>query len=181
MTSLRGWGIYLLAAAVVVAIFIGAAETANLRGFPLDDAWIHQTYARNWLRTGEWAFLPGEPAAGSTAPLWSVLMAGGHFFGIDPVIWSAAIGVLALAGLGALGATTIRRLAPEKPAWPERAEDSSSIDRIACSQAAKPGSGDSVQNCLSRGSSCLRCSATRLIRKLPSDTPRRPGSQLLIE
>jgi hypothetical protein len=40
-------------------------------GFPLDDSWIHLTYARNLALRGEWAFLPGVPSAGSTAPLWS--------------------------------------------------------------------------------------------------------------
>ena len=50
-----------------------------------------------------------------------------------------------------------------------------------CNQPSKPGIGDKVQKVLSCGSSRLSCSATRLIRKLPSDTPRSPGWQLLIE
>jgi hypothetical protein len=40
-------------------------------GLPLDDAWIHQTYARSLADRGEWAFQAGEPSAGSTSPLWS--------------------------------------------------------------------------------------------------------------
>ena len=43
-------------------------------GFPLDDAWIHQTYARSLAQTGKWEFLPGQSSAGgSTSPLWSML------------------------------------------------------------------------------------------------------------
>ena len=51
----------------------------------------------------------------------------------------------------------------------------------APSQAAKPGTGERVQNTLSRGNSRDTTSTTFLMRKLPSDTPRRPGWQLLIE
>ena len=36
-------------------------------GFPLDDSWIHQTYARNLAQTGQWAFVPGVPSAASTS------------------------------------------------------------------------------------------------------------------
>ncbi len=50
-------------------------------GFPLDDAWIHQTYARNFAETGVWAFNPNVPSGGSTSPLWSFLLIPGHLFG----------------------------------------------------------------------------------------------------
>ncbi len=50
-------------------------------GFPLDDAWIHQTYARNFAETGVWAFNLNVPSGGSTAPLWSFLLIPGHLFG----------------------------------------------------------------------------------------------------
>ena len=44
-------------------------------GFPLDDAWMHLVYARA-LAAGEGlAFNPGQPEAGVTAPLWTVLAA----------------------------------------------------------------------------------------------------------
>ena len=117
MTTLRAWAVYFLAAAGAVAIYLFAAAGLFRTGFPLDDAWIHQTYARNWVKTGEWAFQPGEPSAGSTSPLWSALMAGGQVLGIDPVTWSAGLGVLTLTGLAALGAGAVRRLVPEKPGW----------------------------------------------------------------
>jgi hypothetical protein len=66
-------------------------------GLPLDDAWIHQTYARNLVQLGEWAFIPGEPSAGSTAPLWTALLALTRALGLGPVGGAFALGTLALA------------------------------------------------------------------------------------
>ncbi|OGO63876.1 MAG: hypothetical protein A2Z45_00700 [Chloroflexi bacterium RBG_19FT_COMBO_55_16] len=75
-------------------------------GFPLDDAWIHQTYARNLAERGEWAFLPGQPSAGSTAPLWSLLLVFGYYIRLGPYIWTFLLGwglLWALAMVGADG------------------------------------------------------------------------------
>jgi hypothetical protein len=52
-------------------------------GFPLDDAWIHQTYARN-IASGEWAFIPGEVSGGSTSPLWSLILSIAYLLKIPP-------------------------------------------------------------------------------------------------
>ncbi len=79
-------------------------------GFPLDDAWIHQTYARNLALRGEWAFLPGQPSGGSTAPLWSALLAIGFWLRLAPYIWTYSLGALALWGLVVLGESAVRRL-----------------------------------------------------------------------
>jgi len=50
---------------------------AGAWGFPLDDSWIHLHFARN-LATGQgFAYNPGHPVAGSTAPLWTLLLAAG--------------------------------------------------------------------------------------------------------
>ncbi|MEA3376851.1 MAG: hypothetical protein U9R72_11725 [Chloroflexota bacterium] len=51
------------------------------RGVPLDDAWIHFQFARNLARGAGFAFNPGQPTAGSTAPLWSLLLAGVYALG----------------------------------------------------------------------------------------------------
>ncbi len=44
-------------------------------GFPLDDAWIHQVFARNIATGHGFSFNPDIPVAGSTAPLWTLILA----------------------------------------------------------------------------------------------------------
>ncbi len=55
-------------ALVSVLVYVGVAARLDEVGYPLDDAWIHQTYARNLARTGQWAFVPGQVSSASTAP-----------------------------------------------------------------------------------------------------------------
>jgi arabinofuranosyltransferase len=93
--------------AVIAAISIGgyvafSAMTYRV-GFPLDDAWIHQTYARNLAVRGEWAFVPGQPSAGSTSPLWSALLGAGYRVGLAPYWWTYLLGWAALVGVGLAG------------------------------------------------------------------------------
>ena len=79
-------------------------QLAGVMGFPLDDAWIHFQFARN-LAAGEgFAYNPGVPVSGSTAPLWTLLL--GALFrlvGAEPLLAKAAgiAGALAAAGLAA--------------------------------------------------------------------------------
>ena len=97
--AILGAGIYLLASALIYRI-----------GFPLDDSWIHQTYARNLALHGQWAFQLGHPSAGSTAPLWTFLLAIGFWLGLAPYFWTYFIGGLTLFGLGVLTEATARSL-----------------------------------------------------------------------
>ncbi|GAB4527318.1 MAG: hypothetical protein Fur0018_12910 [Anaerolineales bacterium] len=103
-------------AALAVAGYLLAAHRTYRIGFPLDDAWIHQTYARNLARHGEWAFVPGHPSAGSTAPLWSFLLAAGYLTGLAPYGWTFTLGVLTLAGLACAGVWGLGVLQPALPA-----------------------------------------------------------------
>ncbi len=81
-------------------------------GFPLDDAWIHQTYARNLAQWGEWAFWQGQTSGGSTAPLWSALLALGYWLEISPYFWTFALGGIFLWGLACFTEVFVRRTAP---------------------------------------------------------------------
>jgi len=45
------------------------------RAFPLDDAYIHLTYARSLSQAAGFSFNPGEPSFGTTSPLWVLLLA----------------------------------------------------------------------------------------------------------
>jgi len=73
------WAIAVLVVGTcVVGCFgIKSARVAGSPGFPLDDAWIHVRFGQNFAQTGCFAFNPGEPTAGSTSPLWVILLAGG--------------------------------------------------------------------------------------------------------
>ena len=83
-------------------------------GFPLDDAWIHLTYARNLAIRGEWAFIPGQPSAGSTSPLWSGLLALGFFLPYSPYLWVYLLGTVTLAVLACTGYYGFKVLCPRE-------------------------------------------------------------------
>jgi len=88
------------AALVVVLTYILTSAMIFRIGFPLDDAWIHFTYARNVAEYGEWAFRLGEQSAASTAPLWTLMIAIGYFLGLAPYIWTFFLGWLCLTLIG---------------------------------------------------------------------------------
>ncbi|MFN2274870.1 MAG: hypothetical protein ACK2TX_08505 [Anaerolineales bacterium] len=81
-------------------------------GFPLDDAWIHQTYARNLVQGHYWGFAPGSPSAGSTSPLWTGIIAVGYFLHVHPKIWTMLMGMLAQLNLAFVCSTWIRQRNP---------------------------------------------------------------------
>lgn len=72
---------------------------ANQPGFPLDDAWIHQTYARNLGLHGMMSFVPGLPSTGSTSAGWTTLLAAGYFLKVPfhfwAYLWGGVFAVLA--------------------------------------------------------------------------------------
>ncbi|MFZ5904044.1 MAG: hypothetical protein ACOYZ8_10910 [Chloroflexota bacterium] len=111
----------LAAAAALGALVYLAASALTLRvGFPLDDSWIHLTYARNLAERGEWAFLPGQPSAGSTAPLWSALLAFGFWLRLAPYVWAYLLGALLLWTLAVTAELAVRRAVPTyrpRPPW----------------------------------------------------------------
>lgn len=92
----RRYLLLLLLTGLVLGGYLATSKAVYDFGFPLDDAWIHQTYARNLIAEGEWAFLPGQPSAGSTAPLWTLALSLGYRLGIDPKAWSYLLGGLLL-------------------------------------------------------------------------------------
>lgn len=106
-----------IGAALAAGLFLVVSARTYGIGFPLDDAWIHQTYARNVADLHEWSFVPGQPSAGSTSPLWTLAMAVGRWLRLDPRAWAFGLGVLLLAGTGMLGALWIARRGEQKWAW----------------------------------------------------------------
>ncbi len=104
----------LFALATTGAFLIVMRWRAGAAGFPLDDAWIHQTYARNLALHGEFSFVLGQPSAGSTAPLWTLLLAPGYWLGLAPFVWAWAMGALSLIGAALAAAYLAHGLFPEE-------------------------------------------------------------------
>lgn len=72
------------------------AGTAGLSSFPLDDPWIHLQFARNLAEGHGFAYNPGVPVTGSTAPLWTLVLAGA-FALLGPHPFLAKVGGMAAA------------------------------------------------------------------------------------
>ncbi len=109
---------YLYALAVAsIAGWALLASQAGITGFPLDDGWIHQTYARSLAQGGGWAFTPGLPSAGATAPLWVLLLVPGYWLGFSPYIWVLFLGALTLCGVVVMGAAAWEKLTPLRGWW----------------------------------------------------------------
>ena len=112
--SLRFYIFIALICALSLGFYIFGSTRIYRLGFPLDDAWIHQSYARNLGVNGEWAFISGQPSAGSTAPLFSGMLALGYVFGMGPYFWTFILGWVSLFGVAFVGALGFRVLCPER-------------------------------------------------------------------
>jgi len=95
------------AALVPLALFVvRERQIAGAPGFPLDDSWIHLHFARNLAAGAGFAYNPGIPMAGSTAPLWTLLL------GVGAVVASASLAMAKVVGvLATLGAALVTRRA----------------------------------------------------------------------
>ena len=96
-----------LAAVLPLVLFtVVERSVAGVAGFPLDDSWIHLHFARNLAEGAGFAYNPGRPVAGSTAPLWTLLLAGGA------VVAGASVGMAKVLGVAcALAAAVLTRRA----------------------------------------------------------------------
>ncbi len=89
---------------VTVLIIAVYALVNHTLGFPLDDAWIHQDFARTLAQHAMFAYAPGRSGAGSTSPLWVLMLTPAQLIpGGSPlwlvIAWADALGTLALFGL----------------------------------------------------------------------------------
>jgi arabinofuranosyltransferase len=94
----------LLVGCLTLAIFALYAYhfTEGQGGVPLDDAWIHFQFARNLARGDGLSFNPGQSTSGSTAPLWTLLLAAVYLAGGEfPVAGQALSAVCFLTALAA--------------------------------------------------------------------------------
>lgn len=102
---------------VAMGLFLTISQLAAGRlGFPLDDAWIHQTYARNLARYGRFEFVPGVSSAGSTSPLWTILLALGYLLRVPYLFWAYLLGGLSMLWLAGASMQVWKTL------WPSLAD-----------------------------------------------------------
>ena len=108
MSPARRDDLLVVAAALApLALFLlRERQIAGAVGFPLDDSWIHLHFARNLAEGAGFAYNPGRPVAGSTAPLWTLLLAAGAAVLGPSLALAKALGVAA-----ALGAALLTRRA----------------------------------------------------------------------
>lgn len=82
-----------------LALFIAREwQIAGVPGFPLDDSWIHLHFARNLAAGAGFSYNPGTPVAGSTAPLWTLLLGVGAAVASPTLAMAKAIGIVATLG-----------------------------------------------------------------------------------
>jgi Flp pilus assembly protein TadD len=109
----------LLGAIAAASYFVFASRAANgMFGFPLDDPWIHLSFARTLAETGRFADFPGGPAtAGSTSPLFTLLEAVAWFFTHNEYLIGYGLGITAsLISIGLIFELARTQHAGE--AWP---------------------------------------------------------------
>jgi hypothetical protein len=95
----------LLAGGAAACLGYLAIELRQLHGglgWPLDDSWIHLQFARNLAAGRGLSYNPGELVTGSTAPLWTALLALLASLPGSALAWAQlAGGLLYLAGIDA--------------------------------------------------------------------------------
>lgn len=86
---------WLIPAAAVACLVYLAAELFLVGGlgFPLDDSWIHLQFARNLAEGRGLSYNPGELVTGSTAPLWTALLAPLFLLPGSVVAWTKLLGI----------------------------------------------------------------------------------------
>jgi tetratricopeptide (TPR) repeat protein len=86
-------------AGIIGLFFLYQAKTQNgFFCFPLDDSWIHLTFARNIVEYGSFSYYKNQLAtSGSTSPLYTFILAGFYFFSKNEFIISYIIGISCFA------------------------------------------------------------------------------------
>ena len=104
-------GLILAGLAAAVGLYLlrerQIAGSLGASGFPLDDSWIHLQFARNLAEGRGFTYNPGVSVPGSTAPLWTILLAGLFAIAGAHLVWVKIAGVAAAVG----SAWLARRLA----------------------------------------------------------------------
>ena len=87
-------------------------------GFPLDDPWIHLQFARNLREFGAFSYFRSEMVtAGSTSPLYTMILALGFFLTSNEMLLSYLLGIAFFAASGLFFFLLLRRLVPDRPVF----------------------------------------------------------------
>lgn len=98
----------IVTAALAQAVYLLLAwRGVGALGYPLDDAWIYQGYARSLVQSGQWAFIPGAPSTGSTSLLWSLILTPGALLPGGAWLWTQLAGWASLSAAGLAAARLV--------------------------------------------------------------------------
>ncbi len=86
------WLVIALGAVGAALYFTHIEWSKTFPGFPLDDAWIHLQFARNLGSGHGYSYNAGIPVAGSTAPLWTIILALPAQLGWEPILSAKMLG-----------------------------------------------------------------------------------------
>ncbi len=94
--SIIVYSIIVIAALGLSIYYVNYALSLNGSfGFPLDDPWIHLTFAKNLAEYQSFSYFKDQMAtAGSTSPLYTILAAIGFIFTNNEMLLSYALGIL---------------------------------------------------------------------------------------
>lgn len=110
MTSRRSLLLVILVFLAIAGLLLvrESQVTGDLWNFPLDDAWIHMTFARNLAFGLGFGVNPGEPVAASTSVIWALWLAVLHRafagFGVRAVVLAVKGSGVLLAIIAIIGA-----------------------------------------------------------------------------
>jgi hypothetical protein len=95
VTASRRDDVVVIVAAAVPLVWLLLREraVAGAPGFPLDDSWIHLQFARHLAEGAGFAYNAGHPVSGSTAPLWTLLLAAGALVAGPTLAMAKTLGV----------------------------------------------------------------------------------------
>ncbi len=94
-------------------IYLLFSSLTNGWGFPLDDAWIHQTFARNFAKTFQWSFQFNQLSGGSTGPAWGFLLAILYLVNVPPLIGTFILGFILLWSTAIAGYVLVGKIEPD--------------------------------------------------------------------
>ncbi|HUK63592.1 MAG TPA: hypothetical protein VLV15_09665, partial [Dongiaceae bacterium] len=80
MRYLRSWSFIVPAVVYLLGVVWFLSVPGQFQSFPLDDAWIHQVYARAFAAGHGFEYNAGHQEAGATSPLWVMVTSPVHWF-----------------------------------------------------------------------------------------------------